>query len=190
TLEEMLNINGIPVRLIDTAGIRESSNIIEKEGVRRSLETIKDADIVIVLFDGNMSLTFEDKEMLNIASDKTLNVINKSDLLRNIEDIPQAICISAKTGEGLKELKEAIMTKVSLNQCSPNGIIITNIRHKNAIEQALDSILRAINLMPEHPFEFVALEIRDSMGHLAEIIGEITTDEILINIFSKFCIGK
>jgi tRNA modification GTPase len=187
TLEEMLNISGIPVRLIDTAGIRPSSDIIESEGIRRSLETIKEADIVIVLFDGSMSMTLEDKEMLNIAGTKALKVINKSDLKRYIEDIPQAISISAKTGAGLSQLKEAIISKASLNKCPPNGIILTNIRHKHAIEQALDCIHRALNLSPA---ELVALEIRETLGYLAEIIGEVTTDEILNNIFSEFCIGK
>lgn len=196
TLEEMININGIPVRLIDTAGIRDSNNIIEKEGVRRSLETIKGSDIIIALFDGSCAFTPEDKEIIKISGslENILYCINKSDLPQLLSDeIPSPIKISAKTGNGLQKLKDAIMSKVGQNRGGGTGIIITNIRHFLGIKEALASIQRALTLIstvPQAPIELLAIEIKNCAQYLAEIIGEITSDEILNNIFSEFCIGK
>jgi len=198
TLEEMININGIPVRLIDTAGIRQSVDQIEREGVKRSLDVIKEADIVILLFDGSQTITNEDMDMINIT--KSLNVIyviNKSDLPQLFDYgviNNNSIKISAKNSLGLIEFKEAITNKISPKTTSPTadfGIIITNIRHFNALKCSLDSLLKRDPLLNDNsPLEIIAIDIRESMEHLSVLMGEVTTDEILNNIFSEFCIGK
>jgi tRNA modification GTPase len=202
-IEEYLNIKGLPVRIMDTAGIRKVDDIAEKEGVKRSLQSIENADLVIAIFDGSEQLCEEDLEVLDKTKDKkTITVINKCDLPHVLDDssfIPYfssndycILRVSATRGDGLEELKSTIFNSF-LNDWKEvrEGVLVTNIRHKIAIENTLSALDRALSGMSEDaPIEIIALEIRDSLDRLGEIIGVTTTEDILDCIFKNFCIGK
>jgi len=198
-IEDYLNINGLPVRIIDTAGIRNSTDLIEKEGIRRSLDAIEKADFVIAIFDGSEALTEDDKALLRkIQNKNALIAVNKSDLpveisLENIRACgKQYVRISAIRGEGLEELKSAIFDSNLRNwKEEREGIVITNLRHKLALERASSSLSMAMHVLNENqPLEIFSIELREALDHIGEITGAVTTEEILDKIFSTFCIGK
>jgi len=209
-LEEYLNIKGIPLRLIDTAGLRLSFDPIEQEGMRRTEAAMAEADLLLVLIDASQGLFEQEESLLRKYSEnkKVLAVINKIDLAptaseairQKIEGTNPTAAISATQGLGLEELKEAI---VALSLSTRGGVgshavygmgeeaLVAHVRHKSALiatqthlEQALESVKAG---MPE---EIIALEIRDALDRLGEIIGATTTEEILDRIFQSFCIGK
>ncbi|MEW6714919.1 MAG: tRNA uridine-5-carboxymethylaminomethyl(34) synthesis GTPase MnmE [Nitrospirota bacterium] len=196
-IEEYLDINGFPVRIMDTAGIRESADIAESEGVARSLRAMKDADIVLLVLDGSTSLHDTDIELIERSgSGNSILVINKSDLPSEItqDALPNdrpAVKISALKGTGLDELKNEIV-RTSLKEAAGTGVAIaTNVRHIKAIERAYHSINSFTkNLKKGLSPEFLAVDLRDGLDALGEIIGITTPEEILNKIFSDFCIGK
>ncbi|MBU4319685.1 MAG: tRNA uridine-5-carboxymethylaminomethyl(34) synthesis GTPase MnmE [Nitrospinae bacterium] len=234
TIEEYLNINGLPLRIIDTAGIRESHDMAEKEGVKRSIRAMEDADLVMAVIDGSEPLKDEDIEVLGKTKGKnTIIVINKSDLIRaevlksvadrfiNKVSFPlvgnpseerlrasrsdksgsnsalisyssRVINISAATGDGIEELKDTIFQSSVKNwKEQREGVIVTNLRHKIAIQAAYDSLKNGIKAVEtDKPLEIIAIEFRDALDRLGEIVGAVTTDDILNRIFSDFCIGK
>jgi tRNA modification GTPase len=200
TIEEYLNINGLPLRIIDTAGIRESHDMAEKEGVKRSIGAMEDADLVIAVIDGSEPLKDEDIEVLGKTKGKnTIIVINKSDLpvhdktASQLETYTsQILKVSAKHGNGLEKLKESIFQSSVKNwEEQKEGVIVTNLRHKIAIQAAYDSLKNGIKAIEtDKPLEIIAIEFRDSLDRLGEIVGAVTTDDILNRIFSDFCIGK
>ena len=195
-LEEYVNILGVPLRIIDTAGIRHSHDLAEQEGVRRSLAAIESADIALVVLDGALSLTPEDRRVLDeVKGKKAIAVINKSDLPRRLEKIdwPDVqISLSCRTGTGLDDLKKAIsdfVQKGAVN--SQEHPWAVNQRHKLALERSLGSLEKALaavqaSLSPE----FIALDLRDALDNMGLIIGATYTDDILERIFNDFCIGK
>jgi tRNA modification GTPase len=201
-IEEIVNIRGVPVKLTDTAGIREPENIIEKEGVRLVWEKLSQADVAIIVLDGNTLLTKEDTDIIErCRAMKRLLVINKADLSHMLDErelttlIPDTIpriWISAKYGDGIPELKDAIYSIVLDNPHNrQSAYIISNVRHKTAIEKTAVSLLKArdaveIGLSPE----FYAFDVREALDSLGEIGGKTVTEEILDRIFSTFCIGK
>ncbi len=202
-IEEYLNIQGLPLRIMDTAGIRDVKDLAEKEGVRRSLQSIENADLVIALFDQSVSLQEEDFEVLKKIKDRnTIFVLNKSDLPSAFDRtifssfIPHpsslCLCISATRGDGIEELKEAVFHACLKNwKEEREGIIVTNLRHKTAIQNAATSLMNAMRALTENqPIEIIAFELRDSLDKLGEIVGSVTTDDILKKIFDEFCIGK
>lgn len=202
-IEEYLNIKGLPLRIMDTAGLRDVHDIVEKEGVRRALQSIEDADLVIAVFDSSELLTDEDFEVVDRIKDKNaIIVLNKTDLPSVVDEdtlssfMPELssriLKISATRGDGLEELKEKIF-----NLCLKDwkevgeGVVVTNLRHKIALENAKASIKRAISaLVEDQPLEIIAIEIRESLDRLGEIVGVTTTEDILNRIFDEFCIGK
>ena len=201
-IEETIPIKGVPVRLTDTAGIREPQNIIEKEGVNLVWEKLSQADVVIVVIDGSERLTREDIEIIEkCKAKKFFLVINKADLPHVIDkkelaslapDVMPPIWISAKHGEGIPALKDAIHS-LALNgaDCGHTLTIVSNIRHKMAIEKTRDLLSKARDgilqgLSPEFP----AFDIRQALESLGEIAGETVTEEVLDRIFATFCIGK
>lgn len=202
-IEEYLNIKGLPLRIMDTAGIREVDNLAEKEGVKRSLMSIESADLVIAMFDASASLRDDDYEVFEkIKGKNTIIVLNKCDLPAAIDEnalssLPDwnlypLLHISAIRGDGIEELKEKILESCLKNwREGRQGVVITNIRHRKAIDNSRASLERAFGALTENqPLEIVALELRDSLDSLGEIVGAVTTEDILNKIFGDFCIGK
>ena len=201
-IEEIIPIKGVPVRLTDTAGIREPQNIVEEEGINLVWEKLSQADVVIVVVDGSESLKKEDDEIVKRCKEKKfLLVINKADLPHVIDDkelaslAPDAmppIWISAKHGDGIPALKDAIHgLALSGADYGHTMNIVSNVRHKLAIEKtgallskAKDGILN--NLSPE----FSVFDVREALDSLGEITGKTINEEVLDRIFSTFCIGK
>jgi len=195
-LEEYLNIAGVPLKILDTAGIRHSHDIVEQEGVRRSIAAIGSADIVLLVLDGAQSLTAEDRRVMDEVQGKhVLAVINKSDLPRKLEPLgwPEAqVAVSCRTGEGLDGLKRAISDLVRQGTItSREHAWAVNQRHKTALEQTKESLQKALEsttsgLSPE----FIALDLRGALDSLGLIIGATYSEDILERIFNDFCIGK
>lgn len=199
TIEEYLNIHGLPVRIVDTAGIRSSSEAVEKEGIRRSIEALERADFVIAMLDGSEAMKDGDRDILEKIKEKNaVVVINKSDLpgMMNLDEgmlqEKKYISISARDGEGLEELKSLVFQSILTDwKEGCEGIIVTNIRHKLALDRASASLARAIDITKtDQPLEILAIELRDALDRIGEITGEVTTEELLNKIFSDFCIGK
>ncbi len=201
-ITDTININGVPVHLIDTAGIREPQNAIEKEGISLVWESIANADVVIVMLDISKPLTDEDK--IIIDKNKSGNIIiaiNKIDLPRKWEESiikelfsqeTKILNISAKLGNGLDELKNTITDlSVSSEDVNAGSVMITNLRHKLAIEKAFKNIQNAKESIANGmSAEFAAFDLREALDSLDEITGKKINDEILDKIFSSFCIGK
>lgn len=195
-LEECLNVSGIPLKILDTAGIRHTHDRIEQEGVRRSLAAIGSADIVLVVLDGSEALSDEDKRvLLEVKEKKAVAVINKSDLPRSMEKLewPQVqVTVSCRTGAGLDDLRQSILEMVKQGTVmAQEHAWAVNQRHKTALEQTKESLKRALGsvssgLSPE----FIALDLRGALDSIGLIIGATYTEDILERIFNDFCIGK
>jgi tRNA modification GTPase len=202
-IEDYLNINGLPLRIMDTAGIRETHNLAEMEGVKRSLKAIDGADLIIAVLDASRPLDAADSELLEkIKNKKSVVVINKVDQEspaflspsdpRPLEPFP-TVKVSAVTGQGIGVLKDAIYSLCIAPGSSfdREDLLITNMRHKHAIDSAVESLKKAEeSLNNNEPLEVTALFLRETLNHLGTIIGVVTTDDILNRIFSEFCIGK
>ena len=193
------NINGIPFRLVDTAGIRKANDPIETEGVKITLEEIEKADLIMLLCDAFFGVTKEDIEIMKDLGDKNiLFLINKIDLvdessLKKTASMfsADALFISAKTGEGIKELQKTMHRAVGGGTMAKDEAVLTNARHRQSIKKGLAFLQSAANALDENQSpEIVALEIDDAANALGQIIGETTPDDVLNVIFSQFCIGK
>ncbi len=193
TLEEELHFLGVTFRLIDTAGIRATCEVVEEEGVRRSKEALQRADITLLVLDASRKLSQEDKLLLSqINKEKSVILWNKIDLAQPTEEIraPFIIPTSATKGIGLQALQDAIYSIIGL-KIKPSENCITSLRHKDALTQALLALQSVIQgLKNSVSAEFVAADMRFCLEHLGSIIGINVTEEILSTIFSKFCIGK
>jgi tRNA modification GTPase len=198
-IEEVVNIKGLPVTLLDTAGIRETEDEIEQEGMRLTLEKIPLADLILLVVDGSRPLDNEDELILQAVGGRTYILVqNKSDL-QPVAELPEdlsaagVVRISARNGNGIDELREAIFSLFI-----QGGVLdgrefsaLSQVRHKDALERARRHILNFLQAVQgESALEFVALDLRDALGALGEVTGETTPDEILDQIFSRFCIGK
>ena len=197
TIEEYININGISLKLIDTAGIREANNEIEKIGVQKSTALANSADLILAVFDSSKELDEEDKEILRIIKDKNaIILLNKSDLKESKIEISDTkapiINISAKTKEGLEELYSKIEEMFEINNFSnDNDILITNERHKNQIEKAIKNVNEAIESINNNiPVDISTIYIKEALENLGEITGKNVTEDIINEIFKKFCLGK
>jgi len=198
-IEDYLNINGLPIRIMDTAGIRNSEELVEKEGIRRSINAINNADFVIALMDGSEPLKKDDFQLMELISGKkAVVVINKSDLpvKLSLDAIAKKgreyLRLSALSGEGIDALKSLIFNSNLRNWNEEReGVVVSNIRHKTALDKASSSLETAIGLLSsDQPLEFFSIELRDTLDNLGEITGMVTTEDILDKIFSTFCIGK
>lgn len=200
-IEETANIRGIPVRLVDTAGIQETDCQIEAEGVSRSRTYLERADLVLFVLDGSESATAEDLNLLNdIQSRPAIYVINKQDLPQrlNVEDLFRVkngttfVKLSATKGEGIDLLEEAIEHSVWHGKTRVSeGTMITNTRHREALRRSLQSVHAAAEaLSRQSPPEIIAVDLRAALEALGEIVGEVFTEDLLDKIFSQFCIGK
>jgi tRNA modification GTPase len=194
TIEEILNINGIIFRLIDTAGIREhSGDIIESMGMQRSMDMMKSADVVVYLYDVNTTTDHDIQEQIALFEQQQLKYIlvaNKTDTYTGGKD-GSIIYISAKNKDNVPALKQALYNKVIAGEINTEGTIITNARHYASLQEVLQSLtdIKA-GLDNNIASDLIALDIRRCLFYLGEITGEVTTEDKLDYIFSKFCIGK
>jgi len=198
-IEEYINISGVPIKIIDTAGIRETEDVVEKIGVEKSKEKITEADLIILLLDSSRSLDEEDNEIIDYIKDKKYIVLlNKTDLDGKIDkdDLKKLnskyiINISAKTGEGLKDVKNIIKELFFKGEINTNNIIITNSRHKEALFRAKESIISAIDTLNNtFAIDLASIDIRNAWTYLGEITGDSLEENIIDKIFKEFCLGK
>ncbi|MGN6397231.1 MAG: tRNA uridine-5-carboxymethylaminomethyl(34) synthesis GTPase MnmE [Mucilaginibacter sp.] len=201
TIEEVLNINGINFRLIDTAGIREATDTIEQIGVQRTMEKISQSALLIYVYDASDITAAEldqDIERLHNPGINMLLVANKIDLLNGaptVIDFPaygfsDIISISAKEKLHIDELKNKIYGAAIKSQLSGDETLVTNIRHLEALQKTEEALSRVLIGMDDVTSDFLAMDIKQALHYLGEITGAVTTDDLLENIFSKFCIGK
>ena len=201
TIEEFVDVEGIPLKLIDTAGIRNSSNEIEQIGIQKSKKLADSADLIIAIFDITKNLTEDDQELLEIIKDKEcIILLNKIDILsenieleKRLKSINKNILkISAMEDIGIQQLFDKIVEIYSFNNDSlSNDVLISNERHKNLIKKARIEIDEAINAAENDMYiDIISIYITNAMNYLAEITGNNVTDDVINEIFKKFCLGK
>lgn len=199
-IEEYMNIKGIPLRLADTAGIRETEDLVEIEGVKLARETLGRADIVLFVLDGSQPITDDDRRLAAVLKEKkVIMVINKSDLPKRVtgEEIGELLIdkpvvhISAEKGEGVETLHEAIF-KTAVHGKEPSGsLLITRARHRDILQKAIVAMDASIQgIKSDASPEFISIDLRAALNSIGDIVGETTPDDILNRIFSEFCIGK
>ncbi|MBX3327189.1 MAG: tRNA uridine-5-carboxymethylaminomethyl(34) synthesis GTPase MnmE [Nitrospira sp.] len=203
-IEESVIWNGLPITLVDTAGLRETTDVVEQEGIRRSKEAQAQGDLILHLVD---AVDFQESKVAELPSpvpgQKTFVVLNKIDVLASctMQNLSTALekqighrihAISTKTGEGLEELKSAITSRfLSISLESNDGVVINNVRHRMALDRALTAIRQALSSIEQGgQAELLAVDLHDATDALGDIIGSITSDDVLERIFSEFCIGK
>ena len=199
TIEEFLEIDGIPIRIIDTAGIRNAKDEVEKIGIKKAKEVAETADLIIAIFDITKKLNEEDKKILDIIGNKkSIIVLNKIDLVDKV-NIPEEILkyeniieMSALNKQGIEEMYNKIAELFKFNDIEEdNSFIITNIRHKELIKKANKNIEDAINTLKNNlPIDIISINIKDALEYLGNITGENVSESIINEIFKKFCLGK
>jgi tRNA modification GTPase len=201
-IEESIDVRGIPLVLIDTAGIRKTYDEIEHEGVRLAKKKAEEAELLLIVLDGarhSTATTGSTKE--GAAGKRAVFILNKSDIGTKLtpEALPSQIHpdsivhTSARLGTGTEELKDSISRLLTGGSAHTDGseIILTELRHKLALEKAANGLTSFLKLLEKGDSpEFLAIELRSALDSLGEITGEVTTEDILGRIFSKFCIGK
>ena len=196
-IEEYINLGGIPVKITDTAGIRETEDVVEKIGVERSKEKIEEADLIVLMLDTSRPMEEEDREIIKAIEDKkTIVILNKVDLeskinLDDVEKIGTFIKISAKTGFGIDELKEKIKELFFNGEVDNESLIITNSRHKQALIRALENCKEAQNRLKKHEYlDLISIYVTSGLKALGEITGSELEEDLVNKIFSEFCVGK
>ena len=199
-IEEIINIKGIPLVLVDTAGIRETDDIVENIGVEKSREFIEKADLILLVLDSSRELEREDIEVIEKIRDnnkKTIILLNKIDLERKIDlkeyDFHNIVEISAKDNIGIESMEEEIYSFIIEERVedSSEGLIITNIRHKTALEKTKESIRNIFDTIDSGmPMDLISVDLKEALDNLSEITGEISSEDILDHIFGNFCVGK
>ena len=200
TIEEFVTINGITLKLIDTAGIRNTTDEIEKIGVEKSKKIVDDAELIIAIFDGSHALENEDYEILDLIKEKNaILLINKIDIVDGnviANELKKynnnIIRISAKTGIGVDELYSKISEMYKINDIElDDGEIVTNIRHKGQIDEAIRSLNEVKNTIKNHmPIDITEIYLKQVLADLEKITGDDISEDIINEIFSKFCLGK
>ncbi|MGL4772127.1 MAG: tRNA uridine-5-carboxymethylaminomethyl(34) synthesis GTPase MnmE [Clostridium sp.] len=196
-IEEYINLDGIPVRITDTAGIRETDDVVERIGVERSKEKIDEADLIILMLDSSRDLEYEDKEIINYIKDKKyLVLLNKVDLdskinLENLFDEENLIRISAKTGFGLEDLKNKVKELFFNGEVDSESLIISNNRHKQALFRALENSKEAKIRLDRNEFlDLISIYVTAALKALGEITGSELEEDLVNKIFREFCCGK
>jgi tRNA modification GTPase len=209
-IHERFTIGDIPISLIDTAGLRDTTDTVESIGVERSRRTMADADVVLVLLDAAEDLTTEDEQIIDSVREVPhLIVLNKSDkpdavsvadltstLTRDAANLweaqaPMIVATSAKTGSGLDQLQHAIVEPFSSQDASSNGFLVTDARHHDLLVRSADEVRHSVELLEQrHSEEIVLIGLHNALRYLGQITGETTTEDMLTRIFSTFCIGK
>lgn len=200
TLEENINFNGLSLKIIDTAGIRDTEDLVERIGVNKAKEIAKEGDLIIYVVDGSRELDDNDREIIKLINDKqAIILVNKSDMdtVINIDELKKdsnrdVILFSAKNGEGMDQLEEEIRNMFYSGKVAYNDqVYITNARHKEALENALESLKQVKNSVDAGmPEDFYSIDLMDAYTDLGLIIGESVEDDLVNEIFSKFCMGK
>lgn len=208
TIEETLTIKGIPLKIVDTAGIRETEDVVEGIGVEKSKKALETADLVLFLLDATEEITSEDKELLKLIEEKNYiilinkvdigNKIKKEQVIELIKDFDVAkkteniIEISAQKEIGLSVLEDLIEKMFNLSQIDVNNeIVITNARHKKAINEAKEEIKNVLNSNNMGiPVDMLSIDLQNALQHLGEITGETVSEDVINEIFKKFCLGK
>lgn len=198
-IEEYINVEGIPVKIIDTAGIRETKDIVEKIGVEKTKEYIEKADLIIFMVDSSRELEDEDEEILKLIADKkAIIVLNKQDLPNNTDmqylrervDGKKIISASMNNEVGIDEIKKEIVNMVYSGDIS-REVCITNVRHINILNETVQNINSGIDtLQARYPLDMASIEFKNAYLKLGEITGDTTQEDIIDRIFSDFCIGK
>lgn len=200
-IEEQIVIEGIPFKIVDTAGIRDAENKIEKIGIEKSKKIAKESDVIIAVFDSSLKLNTQDREILNILKDKNaIIILNKIDLKTEIsEDLPEIkelnkpiIKTSIKNNQNIDKIYSELIKMFNLGNINlDNELIITNMRHQQLINNAIQSTRKALNdLKMNMPIDIVSINIKQILEDLGEITGDNVSEDIIKNIFSKFCLGK
>ena len=201
TIEEFVSIEGITLKLIDTAGIRDTQDEIEQIGVKKSKKLIDDADLVIAIFDSTKPLDKDDIDILHLIKEKNaIILLNKIDIKETLLDKDENIVncnksiikISAKNGDNIDQLYKTISKMYQINDIDINdGDIITNIRHKNQIDEAINSINKTKDIINNNmPVDIIEIYLKQVLSDLGKITGDDITEDIINEIFSKFCLGK
>ena len=200
-IEEYVNIEGIPLKIVDTAGIRDTEDLVEKIGVDRAKEVVEDADLIIAIFDASSELTKEDQQIIELVKEKkSIVLLNKTDLpnvydseyLSNILNGKEVINTSISKGEGIDILEKTIVDMFYGGRVKVKGeVLVTNVRHKNQLEKARKNIIDAIDgLNSCIPLDCIEVDIKNCWTNIGEISGDTVSEDILDKIFSEFCIGK
>ena len=200
TIEEQISISGIPFKIIDTAGIRESEDKIERIGIEKSKKAAQNSDIILAIFDVSKPLNKEDFEIINfIKNKKTIIILNKIDLNENAETITELsnlgkdiLKISVLEKKGIEQIYEKLIQMFNINEIDlDNGNVITNIRHKELIDCAKQNAKQSIIALKSNlPVDIIAINIKEILENLGKITGESVSEDIIKEIFSKFCLGK
>ena len=197
TIEEYITIRGIPLKLVDTAGIHETDDIVESIGVNKSKKAIDESELVLLMLDATRELSKEDEELLEATKNKNrIILINKIDADKKInKDMfknDKIIEMSTKTLTGIEELEETIEEMFNISELNiENEIVITNVRHKNLIHKAAEEIKNAIvSIKNELPIDMLSIDLQEALQNLGEITGESISEEVVKGIFAKFCVGK
>lgn len=201
TIEECLDIKGVPVRIVDTAGIRDTSEAVEEIGIRRARQKLKAADLVLLVIDGGEGLQTADRTLFEVAADKkVIVVVNKIDRVATLDrgvyeeafpGLPLAT-ISATTGEGIRNLEDAVYEAATGGQgLQEPGLAAPNMRHAVALQRAFTAVGHVgEGLAADLPPDLLAIDLQTALDSLGDIIGETTTDDVLDMIFAEFCLGK
>lgn len=201
-IEEYINVNGIPVKITDTAGIRETEDVVEKIGVEKAKKALENADLIVIMVDASAGISEEDLEIARQVGDrKFILLVNKVDIaavsevdsiVKQFEGASKIIRTSIKEGVGIEELEntiEQMFTKGEIN--TENDILVTNVRHKDLIEKALASIKDACTAYEAGmPLDCITIDIKNAAEYLGQVTGESVNEDIMHEIFSRFCIGK
>lgn len=199
TIEEFISIDGIPLKIIDTAGIRNAKDEVEKIGVEKAMDIAKRSDIVIAIFDSSKQITDEDKKILELLKDKNaIILLNKIDLEKkvSVEDFKSInkpiIEISTKTKEGIDNLYDEISKMFKLKEIANDGeTIVSNVRHKNIIINSKKNLEKAREtIINNMPIDIISTYLKEIIEELGKITGETVTEDVIAEIFSKFCLGK
>ena len=190
TISESIVYKGIKINLIDTAGIRESQDIVEKIGIDKSIQTIDSADIILLILDNSQDLTKEDKNNIELVKDKNvIFVSNKSDLNKKL-NFDNSILVSAKDNKNIDKIKDEIYNKVVDKKIISQDIILTNKRHIQLVKEAYNNIKNALENIDTVTLDCIALDIKNAWLNLGAITGQVADEKIIDQIFSRFCLGK
>ena len=201
TVEEYMNLGGIPVKIVDTAGIRETGDTVEKIGVEKSRTRAENADIIFLVLDASIGITDDDKEILEFIKGKNaIILVNKTDIAVNIDtellcrytDRENIIFVSVKENEGMDRLTERFKEMfLSGDVEAKESVMINNVRHKNMLAKAIEALDRAsVTIETRMPEDFISMDLQDALTALGEITGDSVDDEIIDRIFTRFCLGK